>query len=125
MKNTCHEKKCERSLIYIHMLIFLKFVLKSRSMSSLISYIPKLFSGTEARGVKGGILGFEAVEAPDECEFKVAGHVVDFHPVVLTGMFDGHGRRPLVENVVSLQIQLTASFLSELPFDPGIDPPDS
>ncbi len=41
--------------------------------------------GAEAGGVGGeGGFGLEAVEAPDEGEAEIAGHVVDFHTEILT-----------------------------------------
>ena len=67
--------------------------------------------------------GHETVETPDECQFEVAGHVAHFHPIILTGMVDSHGWRPFIENVIGFQIKFTATFLSELPFDTGIDFP--
>lgn len=49
--------------------------------------------GAEAGGVDGRVgLGFEAVEAVDECQAEVAGHVAYFHLVVLLGAVDCHGR---------------------------------
>ena len=83
----------------------------------------RLFTSSETRGVDIRVFGLEAVEAPDECEFEFAGHVAHFHPVILTGMADSHGRRPFVEYVIGFQIKFTASILSELPFYAGIDFP--
>ena len=82
-------------------------------------------TGAETRRIDIGILGFESVEAPDKCQFEIPCHIPHFHPVVLTGMADGHGRRPSVEYVIGFQIQFTATLLAELPFDTGIDFPDS
>lgn len=63
-----------------------------------------LFSGAEARGVNACVFRFEAVEAPDEGQLEIARHVADFHPVVLAGVADGHGRRPSVEYVIGFQV---------------------
>ena len=82
-----------------------------------------LFSCAKTRCVNVCFFGFEAVESPDECQFEISGHVAHFHPIILTGMVDGHGRRPFVEYVIGFQIKFTASFLSELPFYTGIDFP--
>ena len=90
-----------------------------------ISYHHLLFAGAEAGGVDVGGLWLEAVEAPDEGQLEIARHVADFHPVVLAGVADGHGRRPSVEYVIGFQIQLAAAFLSELPLDSGINLPYS
>ena len=51
-----------------------------------------LSSRSETRGVDIAVFGFEAVETPDEGEFEVAGHVSHFHPIVLAGMVNRHGR---------------------------------
>ena len=51
-----------------------------------------LAAGAEAGGVNVGVFGFEAVETPDEGEFEVAGHASHFHPIVLAGMVNRHGR---------------------------------
>lgn len=73
-------------------------------VSSYILYTVSLFAGSEAGGVDVGGLGFEAVEAPDEGQLEIARHVADFHPVVLAGVADGHGRRPSVEYVIGFQV---------------------
>ena len=52
----------------------------------------RLAARAEAGGVNVGVFGFEAVETPDEGEFEVAGHVSHFHPVILAGMVNCHGR---------------------------------
>ena len=82
-----------------------------------------LFPGAKSRGVDIAALRFETVEAPNECQFEITGHVVDLHAVVLSGIVDGHGWRPFVENIIGFHIKFTASFFSELPFDTGIDFP--
>ena len=64
--------------------------------------------------------GFETVETPDECQFEVVGHVAHFHPIILTGMVDSHGRRPFVEYVICLKVEFTATLFPELPFYSGV-----
>ena len=78
---------------------------------------------TKTRCVNICFFGLETVETPDECQFEIVRHVAHFHPVILTCMADGHGRRPFVEYVIGFQIKFTASILSELPFYAGIDFP--
>ncbi len=102
-----------------------------------------LVGGAEAGGVgSGGGFGFEAVEAPDECNAEIARHVVYFHPkvlalaivgagieivgagitflwvwIVVVGIgFDCQGWRPAVEEIVSLHVKLATSLFPELPF---------
>ena len=77
-----------------------------------------MIASSVAGGIDGcAVLGFEAIEAPDEGEAEVAGHVAHFHSVVLSGMVDCHGRRPTVEDVIGFQVEFTASFLPKLPFE--------
>lgn len=79
--------------IIIHKAKYMRKIFPTSNIYLWIEFwIPDLFSGAEAGGVEGGVFGSEAVEAPDECQLEVTGHVVDFHPVVLTGVVDGHGR---------------------------------
>lgn len=87
--------------------------------------VKELLACAKARGVHIDVFWFESVESPNECQFEIAGHIADFHPIVLTGMIDGHFRRPPIEYIIGFQIQLTASFLSKLPFNPGIDFPNT
>ena len=83
-----------------------------------------LFARTETGCIDFRFPGFEPVESPYKRQFQITGHVAHFHPVILTGTVDGHGRRPSVENVVSLHVKFAAAFVAELPFDAGVDFPD-
>ena len=69
------------------------------------------------------MVGLETVEAPDECQLYITGHIVHFHAVILSGAVDGHRGRPSVEDVFGLQVNLAATFLAELPFYSRIDLP--
>ena len=73
-----------------------------------------LFTGSESGSVRGGVFGFEAVETPDECQAKVAGHVTHFHTVVLALGVDVQCRRPFVENVVGFKVKFAATLFAEL-----------
>lgn len=98
------------------------------SRAYCLTILRKCHQGLAACAKSGGIgdivvLGFEAVEAPDEGEFEVTGHVADFHTIVLSGSADSHCRRPTVEDVISFKVEVATTRFAKLPFHADINFP--
>ena len=88
-----------------------------------VRYVYRYLEGAETGRVDIVFLWFEAVEAPYECKFEIAGHITHFHSVILSCMSDCHCRRPAVEYIVCLQVNFAATLLAELPFHTSVNFP--